>query len=56
MKKAPNPTVVIDMSKVTVYELLQMIERGEKNAYYMLLSLKSAEARMLADNKPEKKG
>lgn len=47
-KKKIEPILTIDLEKVTVYQLLQMIERGEKDAYYMLLNLKAAEARMLS--------
>ena len=42
----------IDLNKVSVFELLCMIERGDKNAYYMLLSLKAAEARMIEKARP----
>lgn len=49
-----QPIAEIDLNKVSVFELLCMIERGDKNAYYMLLSLKAAEARMIERARPVK--
>lgn len=52
MKQKVKPVVEIDLNKISVFELMCMIERGEKGAYYMLLSLKAAEARMIEKSRP----
>ena len=48
MKDKPQPVVEIDLNKLSVSDLLKMIERGDKSAFYILCSLKAAEARMKA--------
>jgi hypothetical protein len=48
-KPKVKPVKEIDLNKVSVYQLIGMLERGDKDAYYMMMSLRAAEARGLRD-------
>jgi len=41
------PKSQIDLHKVSIFKLICMIERGDKDVGYLMMSIKSAEARKI---------
>lgn len=53
-KSKVQPVQIADLYAISVHDLIKMVERGEKEAHYIMLSLKAAEARARSNAKINK--